>query len=324
MSRIVVTGGAGFIGSYLCKELIGKGHTVICIDLSDGEKVEEIRSNPNFLFVRDSILNHKMLEREVQRADLIFHMAAIADPKRYVAEPLTTMNLDLKASIDILEMASFHNVKIAFASTSEIYGRNPNIPWKENDDRLLGATQINRWSYSTSKAACEHYCYAYAQQRGLRFVIYRFFNVYGPRLDSLGQGRAIPIMLRQFLTEKPVTIHGDGQQTRCFTYIDDAVRATIDLAFSDEAEGGPFNIGIDRETSILELATLIKEIGEFSSELVFIPHEEIFGKSYEDIPRRVPDISKIKKTIGWEASTELREGLAETIEWYKKQFKEGN
>lgn len=323
MSRIIVTGGAGFIGSYLCKELIKQGHTIICIDLSNGDRLKEIRSHPKFTFIQDSILNHAMLEREVQQSDLIFHLAAIADPMQYVTEPLTTLQLDLKASIDIFEMAASYGIKVAFASTSEVYGRNPKVPWQEDDERVLGSTKINRWSYSTAKAACEHYCYAYGQQRGLKFIIYRFFNIYGPLLDTLGHGRAIPIMLRQFLLNEPVTIHGDGKQTRSFTYIDDAVTAVAKLAFSGKAEGNVFNVGSNTETSILELATLMKKLASSASELVFVPHREVFGESYEDIPRRVPDITKIRDVIGWEATTPLEEGLTETIDYYKKKSRKG-
>jgi UDP-glucose 4-epimerase len=323
MSRIVVTGGAGFIGSYLCKELVNQGHTVVCIDLSDGDRLKEIRSHPKLTFIRDSILNHTMMEREIKQSDLIFHLAAIADPMVYVTEPLTTLQLDLKASIDIFEMAASNGIKVAFASTSEVYGRNPNVPWKEDDERVLGSTRINRWSYSTAKSACEHYCYAYAQQRGLKFVIYRFFNIYGPMLDTLGNGRAIPIMLQQFLSNEPVTIHGDGKQTRSFTYIDDAVTAVADLAFSEKAEGEAFNVGCEVETTIAELATMMKVVANSSSELVFVPHEKVFGKSYEDIPRRVPDVTKIRDVIGWEATISLKEGLARTINYYQAESKKG-
>jgi UDP-glucose 4-epimerase len=320
MSNILVTGGAGFLGSYLCKELIGQGHTVVCVDLSDASRLEGIQNHPKFTFIQDSILNHAMLEREMKTADLVFHLAAIADPMRYVTEPLTTLQLDLKASIDIFEMAASHGIKVAFASTSEVYGRNPNVPWKEDDERVLGSTKINRWSYSTAKSACEHYCYAYGQQRGLKFVMYRFFNVYGPMLDTLGNGRAIPIMLQQFLSNKPVTIHGDGKQTRSFTYIDDAVTAVAQLAFSEDAEGEVFNIGSNIETSIGELAAFLKEISGSSSKLVYAPYKEVFGESYEDIPRRVPDVTKIKRVIDWEATTSLKDGLVKTVNYYKEEF----
>ena len=320
MQRILVTGGAGFIGSYLCKELLRMGYFVTCIDLSDGSKIEDIRENKNFRFIRDSILNSSMIEREIKRSDYVFHMAAIADPKRYVTEPLNTLNLDLKASIDIMEMSAYYNCKLAFASTSEIYGRNPNIPFKEDDLRVLGPTNVNRWCYSTSKAACEHYCYAYAQQQNLRFVTYRFFNIYGPLLDDLGQGRAMPMMLRNFFMDQPVEIHGDGLQTRCFTYVEDTISAVIDLAFNEKAEGQAFNIGTDVETTILDLAKLIKKIGNFKSDIIFIPHKEIYGDSYEDIQRRVPDVSKIKEYIGWEAKTPLEAGIRKVINYYKKQF----
>jgi len=319
--NVLITGGAGFLGSYISERLLEKGHHVTVIDMADGSKIEHLFENKNFVFHQDSILNTDLLMREVSMdgCDLIFHFAAIADPKRYVFDPLTTMEIDLQGSLNVFKAAATKKVKVAFASTSEVYGKNPNIPWKEEDDRVLGSTHINRWCYSTAKSACEHYLYAYHQKEGIPYVVYRFFNIYGPRLDDLGSGRVIPIFLEQFLKGEPVTIHGDGSQTRSFAYVDDVIDGVIEAALNPKAENHIFNIGNTRETSIAELAQILKEVGGFQSEINFIPHKEVYGDRYEDIPRRVPDVSKIKRIIGWEDKTTLEEGIKKTIEYYRSR-----
>lgn len=319
MKNILVTGGAGFIGSYLCEELLRKRHRVIAVDTADGSKIEHLIDNKNFQFIQGSVLDKDLMSREVEKSDMIFHFAAIADPKKYVYEPLLTLDIDLQATLNILNMAARREVKVVFASTSEIYGKNPNVPWKEEDDRVLGSTSINRWCYATSKAAGEHYCYAYNQQEGMPFVIIRFFNVYGPKLDDLGSGRVIPVFLKSFLHNEPVVVHGSGNQTRTFVFIKDCIGAVIKIAFSKKAEGRVFNVGTDREVTILELARIMKRVGRFRSEIKFIPHKRFFGKSYEDIPRRVPDIGKLERFVGWEAKISLEKGLKITIDYYREK-----
>ncbi len=316
--KVLVTGGAGSIGSYVCEYLIGRGMEVVALDNGTSRKVEHLFDSGRFRFVQDSILNREVLEPLVARADIVIHLAAIADPKRYVTEPLNVLNVNVKGSIFLLEACSRHRTKIVFASTSEVPGRNPKVPWDEEADRVLGPPSINRWCYSTGKALIEHYLYAYGQQEGLPFVIMRFFNVYGPRCDDLGQGRVIPIFLEKLLKGEPLVIHGDGSQTRCFTYIEDAAQAVVALALEPKAEGQCFNVGSDRETSILELAKLMLKVGGFTNPIVFKPHKEIFGPSYEDIPRRIPDVRRIYKVIGWQATTPLEEGLKKTIDYYRK------
>jgi len=307
------------LGSYLCEKLLKAKKNVVALDMADGSKIEHLMGKKNFQFIQGSVLDRDLMEHEVKKADMIFHFAAIADPKRYVQEPLTVLEIDLQATLNILRTASLNKTKIVFASTSEIYGKNPDIPWKEDADRLLGTTAINRWCYSTAKASAEHYLYAYNQQEDLPFVIVRFFNVYGPRLDDLGSGRVIPIFLKQFLMNEPITIHETGRQTRTFAYVEDAIDAVIKLAFSRKAEGRAFNIGSDREVSMLELAKIMKKAGNFKSKFKFVPYKKAFGDKYEDIPRRVPDISKIKKIVGWQSVTSLEKGLKKTIDYYRKR-----
>ena len=318
MARILVTGGAGFLGSYLCERLLALRHDVTAFDMADAEKISGLLDHPKFRFVQDSILNTPTLRREIERADIVVHFAAIADPKRYVADPLVTLRIDLHGALNVFQFASEHGAKVIFASTSEVYGRNPKIPWREDADRVLGPTHINRWCYATAKAAGEHYCYAYAQQEGLRFVIYRFFNVYGPRLDDLGSGRVLPIFLNQCFQGEPMTIHGDGSQTRTFVYVEDAADCVVRGIFHEAAEGQVFNVGSSDELSIRELAETLKVVGGFNSPIITVPHREVFGPKYEDIPRRVPDVTKVKQILGWEATTSLQEGLEKTIAYYRE------
>ncbi|MEW5913024.1 MAG: NAD-dependent epimerase/dehydratase family protein [Thermodesulfobacteriota bacterium] len=318
MSRVLVTGGAGSIGSYVCEVLVQRGQEVIALDNGPSLKVEHLFDSGRFKFVQDSILSKEVVEHLVDQAEIIIHLAAIADPKRYVTEPLNVLNVNLKGSLFILEAAARQKKKFVFASTSEVLGRNPKVPWDEEADRVLGPPSINRWCYSTGKALVEHYLHAYGQQEGLPFVIMRFFNVYGPRCDDLGQGRVIPIFLEKLLDGEPLVIHGDGQQTRCFTFIEDTAQAVVELALNDAALGQCFNVGSDRETSILELAQTMKRVGGFDNELVFKPHLEVFGASYEDIPRRIPNVERIARVIGWRATMPLEEGLKRTIDFYRK------
>ena len=319
MKDILVTGGAGFLGSYICEKLLKLGHKVTAIDMASGEKVEHLMNNKNFNFIQDSVCDVSLMKHQIKNKDMIFHLAAIADPLKYVTNPLNVMEVDLLAAINIFKIAQEFKVKIIFSSTSEVFGRNKDVPWCETDDRVLGPTSVHRWCYSTSKAACEHFLFALHKQEGVTFIIYRFFNVYGPRLDDLGHGRVIPIFLKQFLHQEDIAVHGDGKQTRTFIYVDDAVDAVIKLAFSKAAENEVFNIGRPEEYTMYELAKFMKKVGGFSSKIKFVKHEHVFGKGYEDIPRRIPDTTKLKKFINWKPKVALEEGLRRTISYYKEK-----
>ncbi len=317
MKKILITGGAGFLGSYLSERLLERGFSVTAIDTADGSKIAHLMERGGFRFVHGSILDTDLMEPLIDDTEMIFHFAAIADPMRYVQEPLTVLETNLQATLNILRLASRNRTKVIFASSSEIFGKNPNVPWREEDDRVLGSAHINRWCYSSAKSLVEHYLHAYHQQKDLPFVIVRFFNAYGPGLDDLGAGRVIPVVLRNFLSDETVYVHGDGKQTRAFTYIDDVVDAILRVSFSENAENQAFNIGAKKETSILELVQLIKKVGNFTSPIEFISYKDVFGTKYEDIPRRVPDVSKIQKLVGWKATTSLKEGLKKTIDYYR-------
>lgn len=316
--NVLITGGAGFVGSHLCTAFCQRGDSVTCLDLSSQRKVQHLIGLPNFRYVHDSVLNAAMVDALVARCDLIYHLAAVVGVEHYVADPYNVLNVNVNGVQEVLQAAYRHDKKVVFSSTSEVYGRNPKVPWSEEDDRVLGSTAIDRWCYSTSKAVGEHFCHAFGQM-GLQVVITRYFNAYGPRLDALDHGRVITIFLGQILSGKPVTVVGDGSQTRCFTYIDDCIRGTMEAGLNPDAVGGIFNIGNDRETTIKELAETMVKVSGRDIQIVYVPQEEVYGKSYEDIQRRVPDITRMRQVLGVDPSTPLEDGLKATYDWFLDQ-----
>lgn len=315
--RVLITGGAGFLGSHLAEGFLKRGDEVFTIDMAPSLKVEHLLPNPNFHYVRDSVFNEGMLENLIVRADLVYHLAAVVGVEHYVGDPYEVLNVNINGTQNVLKLAHRYNKKVVMASTSEVYGRNTKVPFKEDDDRVLGSTRIDRWCYSTSKAAAEHFCFAY-RKLGLPVVIVRYFNIYGPRLDKIDVGRVLTIFMGQLLRHEPLTVIGDGKQTRCFTYVDDAIRATMAAGLVPEAVGDIFNIGTDRETTILELAQTMLKITGARSTIQFVPQEKIYGLSYEDIPRRVPDNAKMKAILKVSPDIPLEDGLRRTIEWFQK------
>lgn len=314
--KILITGGGGFVGSHLADAFVSRGDEVFILDTGSVIKTKHLMGNPLFHYVRDSVFDSEILEGLIAKVDLIYHMAAVVGVEHYVGDPYEVLNVNVNGTQTVLKLAFKHQKKVVFSSTSEVYGRNPKVPWREDDDRILGSTRIDRWCYSTSKAVGEHFCFAY-HRMGLPVTVTRYFNVYGPRLDRLDVGRIITIFMGQMLRNQPLTVIGDGLQTRCFTYIGDAVRATIAAGVNPGTDGEVFNIGTDVETSILDLARLMIEVGGSNSEVKFVTQEEVYGTSYEDIPRRVPDVSKMRSVLGIEADTSLREGIATTIDWFR-------
>ena len=314
--KILITGGAGFLGSHLTDALIARGDDVSILDIVGDLKVRHHLGNPRFHYIRDTVLNTEILESLILKSDLVYHLAAVVGVEHYVADPYEVLNVNINGTQAVLKLAYKHNRKVVFSSTSEVYGRNPRVPFREDDDRVLGSTRIDRWCYSTSKAAAEHFCFAY-HRLGLPVVILRYFNVYGPRLDKIDVGRVITIFMGQVLRGDPVTVIGDGSQTRCFTYIDDAIRATVEAGMNDRAVGEIFNVGSDVETSILELAETMIRIAGSPSKVVFVPQEAVYGESYEDVPRRAPCVRRTQEILGVEAETPLEKGLRQTIDWFK-------
>ena len=252
----------------------------------------------------------------LQRAKRPKDMAAVVGVEHYVGDPYNVLNVNINGTQNVLKAAFKYNKKVVFASTSEVYGRNPNIPFSEDDDRVLGSTKIDRWCYSTSKATGEHFCFAY-HKIGLPVVVVRYFNVYGPRLDKIDVGRIITIFMGQILRNEPLTVIGNGMQTRCFTYIDDAIKATVAAGLLKEAEGEIFNIGNNKETTIKELAEKMIEVSRVKNSIRHVTKEEVYGESYEDIQRRVPNTDRMKNILKVDADTSLEDGLRITIEWFK-------
>ncbi len=314
--KILITGGGGFVGSHVAEAELKKGNKVVALDIADDSKVKHLLNNPNFSYVRKGILETDVLESLIKESDLIYHFAAIANVQTYVKDPVKVLDINIQGTNLVLSLSKKYNKKVIFSSSSEVYGKNLKVPWHEDDDRVLGPTTKHRWCYSTSKAVSEHYCFGYAKE-GLRVVVLRFFNFYGPRLDFLGKGRVMTCFLEKFLKNEPVTVVEPGDQTRCFTYISDGVDGILKATHMPEAEGQVFNIGTDKETSVLELAKIMKKVGNFKSEIIMIPAEKIYGKGYEDIFRRVPDISKAKKILKWEPKVSLEQGLKLTINYFK-------
>ncbi|MCX6338449.1 MAG: NAD-dependent epimerase/dehydratase family protein [Candidatus Aureabacteria bacterium] len=314
--KVLITGGAGFLGSHLADAFLNERHEVSILDTGSSFKIKHLLENAKFHYIHDTIFNLEMLESLIIKCDLIYHMAAVVGVEHYVADPYAVLNVNINGTQNVLRLAHKHNKKVVFTSTSEVYGRNPRVPWDEDDDRVLGSTRIDRWCYSTSKGVGEHFCHAY-RKMGLPVVIVRYFNVYGPRLDKIDVGRVLTIFIGQLLRNEPVTVIGDGSQTRCFTYIDDAIRATVAAGLKPEAEGEIFNIGTDVETTIKELAELMIKVSGAKSKVKFVTKESIYGESYEDIQRRVPKVGKMNRILGVRAETSLEEGLRQTWEWFK-------
>jgi UDP-glucose 4-epimerase len=316
--KVLITGGAGFVGSHLAEAFLDRGDEVTTLDLASDLKVRHLRDRPGFRMIHESVLKTDILEGLVAWADLVYHLAAVVGVEHYVGDPYQVLTVNINGTQAVLAAAFRHGKKVVFSSTSEIYGRNTQVPFDEDSDRVLGSTSIDRWCYSTSKAAGEHLCFAFARM-GLRVVVTRYFNVYGPRLDAMDRGRVMTIFMGQLLRGEPLTVIGDGRQTRTFIYVDDAIRATVAAGIRPEAEGLAFNIGTDREISIVELARMMIDVSGSTSTISLVPKEAVYDRGYEDIPRRVPSVARMHAVLGVQAEIALEDGLARTIEWFKRQ-----
>jgi len=329
LEGILVTGGAGFIGSYLTERLVGMGHNVKCLDnLSRGryEYISHLKRRQNFRFLRSDILNKNALEKAFAQTRLVFHLAAKVGVKYYVEDPEGVIRTNIQGTENLLELARKKDIdRFVFASTSEVYGKNSAVPLREDSDRVLGPASVDRWCYAASKSVDEHLCNAYSRMYRLPIVILRYFNIYGPRQDTSDYGSVVSILIRRALNNKNPLVHGTGTQTRSFTYIDDTVEATLKAARVKEAIGETINIGNPRETTINELARLVIRLAGKQGKLKpqRISHERFYGAWYEDIPRRAPDITKAREILEFQPKTSLEEGLVKTIEWYRRQLRNG-
>jgi len=314
--KVLITGGAGFVGSHLTDAFLAQGDEVTILDLASDLKVSHNQGNPRFRLVRDSVLNREIVESLIAWCDCVYHLAAVVGVEHYVGDPYQVLNINVNGTQTVLNVAFKLQKKVIFSSTSEVYGRNLAVPFNEDSDRLMGSTRIDRWCYATSKAVGEHFCFAF-HKMGLPVVILRYFNVYGPRLDQVDVGRVISIFLGQLMRGDPLTVIGNGEQTRCFTYVDDAIRATMAAGTADKALGRAINVGSDKEFTIKELAEMMIRISGSPSTLRFVSQESVYGPSYEDIPRRVPDARLMNEILKVDAKVPLEEGLRQTLEWYR-------
>jgi UDP-glucose 4-epimerase len=320
--KILVTGGAGYIGSNLVDQLLAQDHEVAVVDnLSTGQirNIQHLLGHPRFSFVNDSILNEHLMDRMVSKADLVYHLAAVVGVKYVVDDPLHGIYTNVKGTEVVLEKAYKYWKRTVVASSSEVYGKSTEVPLVEDSDRILGPTTVARWSYSMSKAIDEHFGFAYAA-KGLPVSIVRYFNSYGPRLDPRGYGSVIARFVTQARKGEPLTVYDDGEQSRCFTYIDDTVRGTVLAGTVPEAVGKAFNIGARRETKIKELATLVCQLVDSRSEIVFVPYQNVFGDNFEETRRRVPDVNLAAEVLGFRAETPLEEGLQRTVAWFRERW----
>lgn len=322
-TRALVTGGCGFIGSHLVEALLQRGDASVTIldDLSSGN-VENVRrhlDNRAARLVEGSVLDSSLVDELVGAADRVYHLAAAVGVRHIVRDPIRSALTNVRGTENVLAAAFQHGTPLLLASSSEVYGKSPHAPFSEESDRILGPTWVHRWSYSTSKAIDEHLAFAYADA-GLPTVVVRYFNTYGPRLDPRGYGSVVARFISQALAGEPITVHGDGAQTRCFTFVDDTVRGTILAAENSGATGTVFNIGASNEITIAELAALIRDIIGSSSEIRNESYESYYGPAFEDTRRRVPDTRRAEAILGFRAEISLREGLARTIDWFRSDL----
>jgi UDP-glucose 4-epimerase len=315
LTRALVTGGAGFIGSHLVEGLLRAGQEVHVVDnLSTGARhnLADVEADGRLQVTVESILNAPFMDQAVGQADLVFHLAAAVGVKWVLDHPLESLETNLRGTDIVLAAADRHNRPVLIASTSEVYGKNDAGPLREDDDRILGSSQVTRWLYATAKAADEALALAYWQERELPTIILRFFNTIGPRQTGR-YGMVVPRFIGQALCGEPLTVYGDGHQTRCFTYVEDVVRSVIALAECRSAWGEVFNVGREHEISIADLARRVIELTGSRSEIVYVPYDEAYRRGFEDMRRRVPSIAKLRRFIGYAPETGLDEALRRII-----------
>jgi UDP-glucose 4-epimerase len=320
--RILVTGGAGFIGSHLCERLINDGHTVVSLDdFSTGrlENLSGVTNSSSFTSIQGSILDSSVLNPLIEEAEYVFHLAAAVGVFNIVKHPLDSLLTNIRGTENVLESAHSTNTPVFLTSSSEVYGKNISDSLKEADDRVLGSPVTLRWSYSEAKAIDESLAYAYFIERKLETRIVRFFNTVGPR--QLGAyGMVVPRFVKAALNNEPITIYGDGNQTRCFAHVYDVVDAVIDVAFAHNTIGKVINIGNDFEISINNLARKIIEETKSQSEINFLPYAEAYGDGFEDMARRVPNIDLINQLVGWKPKRDLSTMIADISAEMNRNF----
>ena len=312
--RVLITGGAGFIGSHLADAYLQRECDVYVIDdLSTGkiENIQHLKGNKRFHYTIESVHNQPVTAELVDQCDVIFHLAAAVGVKLIVESPVRTIETNVRGTEVVLALANKKKKKVLIASTSEVYGLSSDVPFREDGNLVMGATTKGRWSYACSKAIDEFLALAYWREKKLPTIVVRLFNTVGPR--QTGQyGMVIPTFVKQALAGRPITVYGDGKQSRCFGYVGDIVGALIGLMEKDDAVGQVFNIGSNQEITILDLARRVKELTQSSSEIVFVPYDEAYEEGFEDMPRRVPDISKVSDLVGFRPKMNL-DGILKSV-----------
>jgi UDP-glucose 4-epimerase len=320
--KALITGGAGFIGSHLAERLLQTGHEVLAVDdLSTGslDNLKNIQDNPKFRFVYDNIRNSETMHVLIEQCDMVFHLAAAVGVQMIVDRPVHTIETNIHGSEVVLDIANKFRKKVLIASTSEVYGKSEAVPFREDDDTVLGSTRFSRWAYACSKAIDEFLGQAYYEQYGLPVVITRFFNTVGPR--QTGQyGMVVPRFVKRALKNEPILIYGTGQQARCFGYVGDVIDGVMALMNHPDAPGRVYNIGSTEEITIEALADKIIKMTASKSEKKFISYEEAYGKPFDDMMRRVPCLDRIKETVGYEPKTSLEQTLKSVIEDIKTRM----
>ncbi len=319
MQRALITGGAGFIGSHLAEALLAQGQRVVVIDdLSTGrlENIAPLSDHPRFQFVNETVRNDSVMDRLVSDCDVIYHLAAAVGVELIIKDPVRTIETNLFGTEIVLKLARRYRRKVLLASTSEVYGKSNDLPFREEADRVMGSTTKSRWSYAESKAMDEFLALAYHKQFHVPIVICRFFNTVGPRQTGT-YGMVIPRLAKQAVDDLPLTVYGDGQQTRCFCNVADTVRAVVGLSQEPRAVGEIFNVGSSDEITILELAHRIVQRAHSRSEIQLIPYDQAYESGFEDMRRRVPSTEKIKAVIGWQPTVPLDQTLDEVIAQFR-------
>lgn len=319
--KVLITGGAGFIGSHLAERYLERGDEVYIIDdLSTGsmDNIEHLKSNPKFTYYIDTVRHQQLTAEAIDRCDIIYHLAAAVGVKLIVESPVNTIETNIQGTDIVLRLAAKKRKRVLVASTSEVYGKRETVPFREDDDLIMGPTSKGRWSYACSKAIDEFMAIAYWKEKLVPTVIARLFNTVGPRQTGR-YGMVIPNFVRQALYGQDITVYGDGSQTRCFTHVSDVVGALMGLAENYEAIGEVYNIGSNQEVTILELAQRIRELTQSNSHIVFVPYEEAYEEGFEDMMRRVPDTTKISNLIGYAPKCNLDEILTSVIAHHRRK-----
>jgi UDP-glucose 4-epimerase len=318
--RVLITGGAGFVGSHLTEALLDRGDEVFILDnLSTGsiDNVVHLKHNPKFHYTIDSVSNEPVLAELIDRSDIVVHLAAAVGVKLIVEQPVHTIETNVHGTEVVLKHANKKKKLVLIASTSEVYGKSADVPFREDADLVLGPTIKHRWAYACSKMIDEFLALAYWKERKLPVIVVRLFNTVGPR--QTGQyGMVIPNFVRQALAGHPITVFGDGTQSRSFTYVGDVVSAMVALIDEPRAVGQVFNIGNGNEITIRELAEKVKKMTGSSSEIVTVPYDRAYEAGFEDMPRRVPDIRRIQALVGFRPTVELDETLTRVIEHFRQ------